>query len=254
MFIGDSKSILNKIESLNFPKEMYEVIPAESEIESANVMMKLINQGIADIPMKGLMQTGTFMKAILNPEQNLRIGQLISQITVFEGIDNNLQMLTDCAINIEPDLQTKVEIIKNAVGIAENIGYYNPKVALLGSVETVNPKMPDTIDSSAITQMNRRNQITNCTIDGPLALDNAISIEATNKKKIQSEVAGKADILVAPNLLVANTLSKSITYYANKESASVISGTKTPIIMTSRTDRKRNKLNSIAIACYLHNK
>ncbi len=254
IFIGNAKSINEKLVGMEFPKDMYDVVAANSEHESASLMMKLIQDGSADIPMKGLMQTGTFMKAILESDQGLRTSQLISQITIFEGINNKLQLLTDCAVNIEPDLKSKIGIINNAVEIAVNLGLNNPKVALLGSVETVNPRMLDTMESAVITQMNRRNQISGCTIDGPLALDNAISFEAAKKKGIQSDVAGNADILVAPNLLVSNTLSKAITYYANKESASVIAGTKRPVVMTSRTDRKNNKLNSIAIACYLHTK
>jgi phosphate butyryltransferase len=252
IFIGDCSAINRKVKDLGLPEKTYRVVQAINEKEAAHKMMLMIHKGEADIPMKGLIQTGTFMKAILDNEIGIKNNRLISQITIFEGLNDTLQFITDCAVNIEPDLNDKIDIIRNSVEIAQKLGYEMPKVALLGSVETVNSKMKDTIDGAVITQMNRRRQITGCIVDGPLALDNAISSEAAKKKKIDSEVAGNADVLVAPNLMVANTLSKAITYYAGLESASVIAGTRSPIVMTSRTDKKQNKLNTIAIACYLH--
>lgn len=252
IFIGDFSVINRKVKDLGLPEKTYRVVQAINEKEAAHKMMLMIHKGEADIPMKGLIQTGTFMKAILDNEIGIKNNRLISQITIFEGLNDTLQFITDCAVNIEPDLNDKIDIIRNSVEIAQKLGYEMPKVALLGSVETVNSKMKDTIDGAVITQMNRRRQITGCIVDGPLALDNAISSEAAKKKKIDSEVAGNADVLVAPNLMVANTLSKAITYYAGLESASVIAGTRSPIVMTSRTDKKQNKLNTIAIACYLH--
>ena len=216
--------------------------------------VRLVKEGKADLPMKGQVHTGTFVKAILNKEIGLSAGGRLSQITMFDGYNGELQFLTDCAINVDLSLEIKVEIIKNAVSVYKAFSDEEPKVALLGAVETVSPKMPDTIDSAVITQMNRRGQISSCIIDGPLSLDNAISQEFANTKKIDSPVAGKAQILVSSYLAEANSLSKGIIHYAKKDACSIIAGTRKPVIMTSRTDLAQNKLNTIAVACYMMKK
>lgn len=251
--IGDEKIIRAAIEKHNVDPSFVEIIHEKDDHAAAFLALKMINQKKAHIPMKGLMHTEVFIKAVLDKEIGLRSDKKMTQVTVFDGYNDELQFLTDCAINIKPDLNSKKMIIENAVSLAINFGYPLPLVALLGSVETVSESMPDTLDSAVLTQMNRRGQIKNCVLDGPLSLDNAISKDAAERKKIKSKVAGKAHILVAPELTVANTFSKALMYYANCECASVIMGTKSPIIMTSRTDKLKNKVNAIAMACYLYN-
>jgi phosphate butyryltransferase len=251
ILIGNQTIIMEALSSFGIRCGEIEIIHEENDKTAAKLALQMVKEGKADIPMKGLMHTRTFMKAVLSREYGLNQNKRISQITIFDGIRGELQFLTDCAINIRPNLKEKIGIIENAVEIAKHFGYINPLVALLGSVETVVEELPDSMDSAILTQMNRRGQIKDCVIDGPLSLDNAISEEAAMKKGIKSEVAGKATILVAPELLVANTMGKALTYYAKIKSASVISGTTSPVIMTSRTDTIENKINAIALACYI---
>ena len=249
IFIGDEKEIHEVMEKERLNQADFDVVDVKNHKEIAKKAIEMIHSGQADIPMKGLIHTSTFMSAVLNKETGLKRNGRLSQITLFE-YDKKLKFLTDCAINIDLDLQTKQALIENAVSLAHTFGIESPNVALLGAVETVGEKMPDTLDSAILTQMNRRGQIKNCLVDGPLSLDNAISRESAMHKGIVSEVAGNADILVGSSLQEANTLSKSLNFYAGLSTASVIMGTKQPIIMTSRTDKTANKVNSIAATCY----
>ena len=202
--------------------------------------------------MKGLLYTKEFMKAVLDKEEGLHTGKLISQISIIDSIQGDgIQMITDGVISIAPDLDAKRKIIENAVELAHKLGYECPKVALLGAVEVINPVMMDTLDAAALCKMNERGQIKGCVLDGPLALDNAVSAEAARHKKIKSSVAGSADILLVPNIQTGNVLIKALTYYAKKDMASAIAGASAPVIMTSRTDSIRNKILSMALAVYL---
>ncbi len=199
--------------------------------------------------MKGLVSTADFLRAILNKEEGLRKGDMLSHVGFFDPkAYHKVLMITDAAQNIEPTLPEKITILNNAVDVYAKIGYPNPKVALLAAVEVVNPKMPSTLDSAAIVQMNRRNQIKGCIIDGPLAFDNAISKEASEHKGIVSDVAGDADLLFVPNIEVGNVLYKSFTYFGGANVAAMILGAKVPIVLTSRADSNRSKLLSIALA------
>lgn len=254
ILIGDQEKLQQYMQQHHIPDNSFRLINETNHSAAARLAVKMVRNGEADIPMKGLMHTGTFLKAVLDKEQGLATQKRISQITIFNGYNGTLQFLTDCAINIKPDLKGKQSIIENSVFVAQKMGYSTPLVALIGSVETVSESMPDTLESAILTQMNRRGQIKGCIIDGPLSLDNAISSEAAKHKGIESPVAGKADILVASELQVANTFSKALHYYANLDTASVIVGTASPIIMTSRTDELKNKLFSIAASCYLDDK
>ena len=249
--IGDRQELEKLMQASSFAAGTVLIIDEQSHEAAARKAVEMVTSGQADIPMKGLLHTGTFLKAVLDKTAGLASRQRISQITIFEGVNDGLQLLTDCAINIKPSLEEKIAIINNAVFLAQQLGFQMPRVALLGAVETVIESMPDTLESAVLTQMNRRGQIKGCLIDGPLSLDTAICPEAAARKGIDSPVAGKADILVASELREANTLSKSLHYYANRSTASVIIGTRSPIIMTSRTDDFYNKLNSIAAACML---
>ncbi|MDR1773472.1 MAG: phosphate butyryltransferase [Clostridioides sp.] len=252
ILIGDKKKIKKSLEENNVEFDENNIIDECDSAKAGSLAVELVNKKQVDIPMKGLMHTSDFVRAVLNKENGLRTNKRLSQITIFDGISDSIQFLTDCAINIKPDLKCKVEIINNCVEAARYFGYSNPKVALIGAVETVNESMPDSIESAVLTQMNRRGQIKDCVVDGPLSLDNAISEESARIKGIESSVAGRADILVASDLVVSNTFSKALHYYANKETASIIMGTKSPIIMTSRTDDMKNKLNTIATIAYIY--
>lgn len=253
IFIGDQQEI-DRLKA-DMPAEVSDipVYHVDHAHDAPQKAMDLINAGTADIPMKGQVHTGTFVKAVLNKANGYFSGGRLSQITMFDGYEKGLQFLTDCAINVDLTLEVKIDIIKNAVKAAKMFIPGIPKVALLGAVETVNAKMQDTAESAVITQMNRRGQIQDCIVDGPLSLDNAISKKFADMKGIDSPVAGEADILVATSLNEANSLSKGIIHYANKEACSIIAGTAKPVIMTSRTDLHQNKLNTIAVACFMFN-
>lgn len=217
--------------------------------EAADSAVKAVSSKEAHVLMKGNLPTNIILKSVLNKEFGLRTGSVLSHTAVFEvpGFER-LIIVTDAAMNIAPDLQLKVQIVKNAVALAKAIGIETPKIAPIAAVEEVNPAMQATLDAAALTMMNRRGQIKGCLIDGPLALDNAISALAAEHKGIQSEVAGKADILLVPAIEVGNALYKSLIYFANAKVGAVISGAKAPIVLTSRADSAESKLYSLALA------
>jgi len=212
----------------------------------------LVSSGAASALMKGMIHSSAFLKAVLNKEKRLNTGRHITQVSVLENDDGTgLRMITDCAISVTPDLMGKKEILENAVDLAHKLGYELPRVAVLASLEVINPAMQDTLDAAALSKMADRGQIKGCLVDGPFAFDNAISPEAAAHKGLGGPVAGKADILVIPNLTVGNTLTKAITYLAKKRVASATVGAAVPIVFTSRTDSIDGKLLSIALAAYV---
>ncbi|MFP4527477.1 MAG: bifunctional enoyl-CoA hydratase/phosphate acetyltransferase [Candidatus Kapaibacterium sp.] len=249
VLVGEESKIKDMAGNIDFDISKIRIIPQNDPAESARICTTLVRNGKAHILMKGLVSTADFLRAILDKEKGLRKGALLSHIGFFE-IEryHKLVALTDAAQNISPDLQGKIGIINNSVDMFHRLGIENPKVACLAAVENVNPKMPATLDAALLTQMNRRKQIKGCTIDGPLAFDNCISKEAAHHKGIESEVAGDADLLFAPNIEVANALYKSFTYFGGATVAAIILGAAAPIVLTSRADSDRSKLMSIALA------
>ncbi|WLD91976.1 phosphate butyryltransferase [Alkalihalobacillus sp. AL-G] len=247
---GDKEKTLSLLKEFNLEtSDKLKVMPCYTPEESAVKAVQAVNSGQADVLMKGMIPTARILKAVLNKEYGLRTGKVLSHVAAFDitGYDR-LVFITDAAMNIAPDLQQKAEIIQNAVNIATSIGVEEPKVAPITAVETVNPAMEATLDAAALTQMNRRGQIKNCYVDGPLALDNAVSLEAAEHKGISGEVAGKADILLVPNIETGNALYKSLIYFARAKVGAVIAGAKAPIVLTSRADSAESKLYSIALA------
>jgi phosphate butyryltransferase len=200
--------------------------------------------------MKGLLDTSVILKAALNKETGINAGRLASHVAVMECARyHKLFLVTDAAINIAPDVPAKLDIIANAVQVAKALGVETPKVALLAAVEKVNfEKMPCTADAAIITQMNRRGQLKGCLVDGPLALDNAVSAESARIKKIASEVAGDADVLVTPDIEAGNVLYKSLLDLGGAKGAGLVMGAAKPIVLTSRADTAETKLASIALA------
>ncbi|WP_335870630.1 phosphate butyryltransferase [Bacillus sp. 2205SS5-2] len=216
---------------------------------AAEQAVKAVKTNEANALMKGNVATAVILKAVLNKEFGLRTGNVLSHVAVFEvpGM-NRLVILTDAAMNIQPTLEQKAQIVQNSVNIVKSIGIHMPKVAPIAAVEVINPAMEATLDAAALTQMNRRGQIKDCLIDGPLALDNAISMEAAKHKGISGEVAGQADILLVPNIDTGNALYKSLVYFAQAKVGAVIAGAKVPIVLTSRADSSESKLHSLALA------
>ncbi|ASK63252.1 phosphate butyryltransferase [Virgibacillus phasianinus] len=225
-------------------------IKVEAEdVNPAGAAVKAVHEGEADILMKGNVSTKALLKAVLNKEYGLRSGKILSQVALFEiPNQDRLLFLTDAGMNIAPTLLEKVEIINNAVKVARGVGMDCPKVAALAAVEIVNPSMQATMDAAILTQMQKRNQISDCIIDGPLAFDNAVSPLAAEQKNIHSDVAGSTDIIAVPTIEVGNALYKSFMYFADAKVASVVSGANAPIVLTSRADSAASKLYSLALA------
>lgn len=249
---GEAKCIEELLRHHGLNPSDFEIHNCPTHKEAAEKAVSLVVQGKAHLVMKGELQTALFLKALLDKEKGLRGGNLISQITVTEKPEGEgLLMFTDCAMNIAPTLEEKKQLIDNAVGLAMRLGYAQPKVAVLSAVEVVNPAMPDTIDAAVLSKMAERGQIANALVDGPFALDNAISVAAAKQKKIGGPVAGQADIVLVPNLQVGNAIHKGLTYLSQKKVAAAVVGAKVPIVMTSRADTTDTKLYSIAIATYV---
>lgn len=218
-------------------------------LSAAEEAVKSVSTKDSDVLMKGHIPTAVLMKAVLHPEFGLRTGQVLSHVAVFE-IENfeRLVFVTDAGMNIEPDLQRKAEIIQNAVAFAHSIGVEMPVVAPLAAIEVINPLMQATVDAAALAVMNKRGQITGCIVDGPLALDNAISLKAAKHKGISTKSAGIADILLVPTIESGNILYKSLVYFSKAKVGGVIVGAKAPIVLTSRADSAETKLFSLALA------
>ncbi|WP_417899688.1 phosphate butyryltransferase [Bacillus haimaensis] len=251
ILFGDEEKITSMLAShrIDSSHEGVRIVPAGNAKEAAQLAVKAVSGKEADVLMKGNVPTATILKEVLNKEYGLRTGSVLSHVAAFEvpGYDR-LIFVTDAAMNIEPTLEQKVQIVQNSVSVARAIGLEMPKVAPLAAVEVVNPAMQATMDAALLTQMNHRDQIKDCIIDGPLALDNAVSVLAAEHKGIKSEVAGQADILFVPTIEVGNVLYKSLIYFANAKVGAIISGAKAPIVLTSRADSAESKLNSLALA------
>ena len=255
ILVGDRDKILEIGDKINLNVNDLEIIHEPDNNKAALKAVELVSSGKAHMLMKGLLETSTILKAVLNKEVGLRTGRLMSHVAVFEiPVFDRLIFITDAALNMYPDLKAKVDIISNAVSVAHSLGIKNPKVAPICAVEVVNPDMPATIDASMLSKMSERGQIKGCVVDGPLAVDNALSEEAAQHKKINSPVAGKADILLLPNIEAANVMYKTLTYTTNSKSGGIIVGASAPVVLTSRADSPESKLNAIALAALVSGK
>lgn len=252
IMVGSASKIRNLMSENQLNSKNVEIIDAADYETAAEKTIELAVSGRCDVVMKGNLHTSAFLKAVLNKEAGFRKSGLITQVSVYDKFyGEGLQLLTDCAMAISPTLEEKKSIIENAVELAIKLGYDKPKVALLSALEIVNPKIQDTIDAAVLSKMADRGQIKNAVVDGPFALDNAVSTEAAKQKNITGPVAGQADILVVPNLQVGNVLTKALVYFAKCNVAAAVMGAAKPIVMTSRTDTVKNKILSIAMALYI---
>ena len=249
ILVGDKNKIKEIADSIGMDITQFEVIHEPDVKKAALFAIQLVSSGRADMVMKGLVDTATFLRSVLNKEVGLRTGKVMSHVSVFEieGFDR-LIFLTDAAFNTYPDLKAKVQIVQNSVSVAHACGIECPKVAPVCAVEVVNPDMPATIDASLLSKMNDRGQIKGCVVDGPLALDNALSEEAAHHKGLTGPVAGKADVIMLPNIETANVMYKTLTYTSNSRNGGILVGTSAPVILTSRADSFETKVNSIALA------
>jgi phosphate acetyltransferase len=225
------------------------IIDVPHSAAAAAKAVELIREGKAEILMKGSLHTDELMAAVVSREKGLRTGRRISHVFVMDvPTYHKVLIVTDAAINIAPTLEDKVDICQNAIDLAISLGLEKPKVAILGAVETVNSKMPATLDAAALCKMAERGQIQGGILDGPLAFDNAISKQAAETKGIKSAVAGDPDILLAPDLEAGNILAKLLSFLANADSAGMVLGARVPVVLTSRADSVRSKIASCAVA------
>ena len=250
ILVGAKKGIEDEAKRGGIELKDYEVVDIEDDAEASLEAVRLVSSGKASLLMKGMVKTATFLKAVLNKEVGLRTGNLLSHVYLHEidGYDHII-FITDGAMNIAPDLKQKAQIIENAALLAKRaFGVTVPKVAVLAAVEVVNPDMPATVDGAALSKMADRKQIKGVEVDGPLALDNAVSEVAARHKGIESSVAGRADILLVPDIEAGNVMAKAVVYFAKPKTAGIVVGAKAPIVLTSRADSPETKLYSIATA------
>ena len=249
ILVGDRAEIEKCISSLGEDNYIKEIIEAKDDAEKARKAVEKVKEG--GTLLKGKIKTATLLKAVLNKEWGLRTNKIISDVFVFEDRrekEPKLVLMSDGGVNIRPDVNTLIAIINNAVEVAHKLAIEIPKVALLAAVETINPDMEETIKAGVISKMNQRKQITGCIIDGPLALDNAVSEFAAQKKGITSPVAGRADILILPDIAAGNIFGKALTYYANYQVGHTLVGTKVPVVIPSRADKSEVKFNCITLS------
>ncbi|MGE5421501.1 MAG: bifunctional enoyl-CoA hydratase/phosphate acetyltransferase [Chloroflexota bacterium] len=249
ILIGDKTGIENICQDSNYDISGLTIIHEPDPDKATEVAVRMTSSKEADILMKGKIGTSTLLKGVLNKEWGLRTGNLLSHIALFEvETYHKVIAVTDVAMNIAPNLQEKIAIVNNSVACLLRLGYIMPKVAVLGAVEMVNENMEATLDAALLSKMNQRDQIKNCIIDGPLAFDNAVSLESAKHKGIRSEVAGDTDLLLMPDIEVGNVLYKSLVFFAKANVASIILGAAVPIVLTSRSDSEKAKYDSILLA------
>ena len=249
ILVGPIKKIDAVAKSAKIDLTNIDIVDSSHSHESAAKAVALIREGKAELLMKGSLHTDELMSAIVSREGGLRTSRRISHVFIMDvPTYHKVLIITDGAINIAPSLEDKVDICQNAIDLAVSLGRDLPKVAILAAVETVNSKMPATIDAAALCKMAERGQITGGLLDGPLAFDNAISLDAARTKGIISKVAGDPDILIAPDLEAGNILAKQLSFLANADSAGLVLGAKVPVILTSRADSVRSRIASCAVA------
>ena len=249
ILIGPETKIQAAAKSANASLSDIEIISTEHSHAAAELAVKMASQGKVDAIMKGSLHTDELLSAILSHDSGLRTERRISHAYIMDvpAYPKPL-VITDAAINITPNLDEKRDICQNAIDLMQALGVPKPLVAVIAAVETVNPQMPATLDAAALTVMASRGQITGGIVDGPLAFDNAINLNAAQIKGIQSPVAGQADILLVPNLEAGNMLAKQLLYFADADAAGIVLGARMPIILTSRSDSLRVRLASVAVA------
>ncbi len=249
ILVGHEMNVRAAAEKVGFDLSETAIVHEPSATRACVRAASLVRENQADVLMKGHVHTDDFLRGVLDKEQGLRTGSIMSHVFLLDTRHlGRITMVTDGAMNIAPDLLTKGAIIMNAVYLAHHLQMECPRVGVLCAVELVNPAMPTTLDAAALAQMSRRGQFPRCVVDGPLALDNALSVVAARHKGIESEVAGNCDILLVPNIECGNALTKSYTYLARSLTAGVLVGAAAPVVLTSRADSAESKMYSIATA------
>lgn len=249
ILVGDEDKIHAVAKEIGVDISDFEIIDVKDDVEASLAAVKLVHDGVADMYMKGLINTKDFLKSVLNKECGLRTGSALSHVCVFDvkGLDH-LLFLTDVAFIPYPTLEDKVNIINNTLEITKACGIENPKIAPLAAVEVINPKMPATVEAAELTQMNKDGKITGCIVDGPLSLDLAIDPEAAKHKAATDRaIQGDADVLLFPDIHAGNITYKAMVHMADAVNGNLLTGTKAPVILTSRSDTFEVKVNSLAL-------
>ncbi len=249
ILVGPRAKIADVAKTCKLDISACEIVDAPHSHAAAELAVQLAREGKAEMLMKGSLHTDELMSAVVRSATGLRTARRISHAFIMDvpSLDRVI-IITDAAINIFPTLEDKMHIVQNAIDLALTLGLQEPKVAILSAVETVNPKIPSTVEAAALCKMADRHQITGGLLDGPLALDNAIDLNAARIKRIDSPVAGAADILLVPDLEAGNMLAKSLTFLADADAAGIVLGARVPIILTSRADSVTTRLASCAVA------
>jgi len=249
ILVGDEERIKNLMQKTGFSEDI-RVVHEPDDPAAAKLAAKLVRDGEANVLMKGLVNTSDFLRGVLDKERGIRGEGLLSHMSVYEvpGYEK-LQFQTDGGMNTYPSLEEKTLILKNALSALKALGIEEPKVAALCANEQVNPKVISSMDAAALADMNAKGEIEGCIIEGPIALDVALSAEAAKRKKIESRIAGDTDLFLVPNIDAGNIYGKSLVYCAKAKMAGVILGARSPIVLTSRSDSAESKFNSIILAC-----
>ncbi len=247
--VGDAEKIRVMAKDIELDLTKVEIVDEPDNKKAALKAVELVHNGEAQVLMKGLIGTADFLRAVLNKEIGLRTGNKLSHVAVFDSVKmDRLILMTDSAMVMYPTLEDKVEELKNTVPVCHALGIEDPKAAAVCAVEVVNPAMQPTLDAAALALMSQRGQIKGIKVDGPLALDNALSEDAARHKGIGGEVAGHADVLLVPSIECGNIMWKTLAYMARCEIAGVLMGATAPCVITSRADSPETKLNSIALS------
>jgi phosphate acetyltransferase len=254
ILVGPAHKVLAAAQAAGLDVAPFELVDVPHSHAAAAKAVELVRSGRAELLMKGSLHTDELMREIVAKERGLRTERRISHVFVMDVPSYPEPLfITDAAVNIFPDLETKADICRNAIDLHLGLGLGTPRVAILSAIETVSPKIPGTIDAAALCKMADRGQIAGGLLDGPLALDNAISPEAAEIKGIRSEVAGRAQVLVVPDLEAGNMLAKNLSFLAGADAAGIVLGARVPVILTSRADNVRTRMASCAVAAlYAH--
>jgi phosphate acetyltransferase len=249
VLVGPEKRIRKAAEQAQLDIGAMEIVRSAHSHDSAAKAVELVTEARVEALMKGSLHTDELMAAVVSRQAGIRTARRISHCFIMDVPKHpDALIITDAAVNIAPTLDDKVDIVQNAIDLAQAMGVADVRVAILSAMETVNPKVPSTIEAAALCKMADRGQITGALLDGPLALDNAVSPEAATIKRIASPVAGRANILVVPDLEAGNMLAKSLSFLANADAAGIVLGARVPIILTSRADSLLSRLASCAVA------
>ena len=250
VLVGDAQRTREIAEEYDLDIEGMEIIDIPDNQEAAREAVRLVSTGYAHMLMKGILDTATLLRQVLDPEIGLRTGRLISHVAVMEIPElQRLLLMTDGGMVIAPNLEQKVEMLKNAFWVARGIGIEEPKAVPIAAFEQVNPKMVSSMDADALAKMNNAGDITGCIVEGPIALDVALSAEAAKHKKIESRIAGDVDLFLTPNIDAGNIHGKALVCCAGAKMAGIVLGAKAPIVLASRSDNAESKFNSIVLAC-----